>query len=247
MDVTGCTIFVAASIAWQSSRLLAAQYRRYVNRSHIVVSEDIDKLISRMERLIQRDEGNRGIKDILMPEGELQSAAWDLVVRKYVTIITGFPCMLKCNPPTETDGPLGSFCLASTLLKMDKHVTVLTDQCNEEVILACAAASNLAQHGHNFSLESFPPNDNFDHADCERWEEIKDTTDIYVAIERAGPNKEGQYLTMRGYDMSRIVAPLDRLLKQQSDDNDINAEEMHKSVRSIGIGITQCCLYGNFQ
>lgn len=48
---------------------------------------------------------------------------------------------------------------------------------------------------------------------------------MLVAIERTGPARDGTYRTMRGFDMTRFVAPLERLL---------HAREA--PLRSIGIG-----------
>lgn len=59
-----------------------------------------------IESIIQRDEGGRGIKSLCIPY-ELESSARILLSCSKVVIITGFPCMLDFDPPTETDGPLG--------------------------------------------------------------------------------------------------------------------------------------------
>ena len=75
--------------------------------------------------------------------GSLQKAAECMHESETVAIITGFPCMMDYSPPTETDGPLGALSLARTLLHLGKDVIILTDECNEEVLLACGAASGL--------------------------------------------------------------------------------------------------------
>ena len=99
--------------------------------------------VTAFESIIQRDEGNRGIKDIFLKE-ELNNAAAALLDCNDVGIITGFPCLLDFSPPTETDGPLGAIAIARSLIVLGKRVTILTDQCNEEVLLGCAAASGMS-------------------------------------------------------------------------------------------------------
>lgn len=194
-----------------------------------------DKLIAAMETIVQADEGRRGIKEILLPSGEMLTAARAMVDAKRVAIITGFPCMMKYTPPTETDGPLGALALAKCLLALGKDVVVATDECNEEVLLACAAST--AQHRQDipniqrgtFSMESFPATTEFGEADERRLQQLAASVDLVIAIERAGPCKDGTYLTMRGYDMSHLVAPLELLLMPPS-----VMEEVEERERAAG-------------
>lgn len=191
----GATLAIALSIAWLnriSGRKIDSKYRRC----------EVFQTIRDIECMIQEDVGNRGIKEILLPPGELLQAAQCLKDSKSVAIITGFPCMIDFDPPTETDGPLGAMAIARAILRMGKRVIILTDQCNEEVLLACAAGSGLAaisaeQPGGSFRLESFPPSSAMEEADLIRLEEVREEIDLVVAVERAGPNREGRYLTMR--------------------------------------------------
>ena len=105
--------------------------------------------------------------------------------------------MLDFMPPTETDGPLGAMAIARTLIRLGKEVVIATDECNEEVLLACAAGSGLAS-SPNFSLESFAGGANFDEDDLMRMRNLANRADVIVAIERAGPCADGAYRTMRG-------------------------------------------------
>eukprot|EP00981_Chlorochromonas_danica_P008373 scaffold2163_cov158-Ochromonas_danica.AAC.8 len=195
-----------------------------------------------MEALIQQDEGKRGIKQILLPPGELLSCAKFISHATHVVIITGFPCMIDFSPPTETDGPLGAIALAKTLLHLGKEVTVLTDECNEEVLLACAAGANIQHFGGRLSLQSFPAKEDMDDMDWGFLEQVSEKADLLIAIERAGPNKNGSYLTMKGKDMSEIVSPLDLLLtgmdvsEEDSDSGIVNPSPNVMQMRSIGIG-----------
>ncbi|KAJ1425206.1 hypothetical protein B484DRAFT_432144 [Ochromonadaceae sp. CCMP2298] len=194
--------------------------------------QDVRAIVGEMEALVQRDEGGRGIADLLLPPGELFNAALEASQAKSVIIITGFPCMIDHTPPTETDGPLGALAIARSLLQLGTHVTLVTDECNEEVLLACAAAAASWTEGDNtgditgdtttattattgtargvMRLESFPPH--MGQQEHSRLTSLRDSHNLVIAIERAGPAADGRYLTMRARDMTHLVAPLEMLL-----------------------------------
>lgn len=134
-----------------------------------------------IEERVQRDEGNRGLGCLLQPTAnELYNAARALLTKKSIAIITGFPCLIESTPPTETDGPLGAVAIADLLLKLGKTVHILTDECNEEPVLACVAQSGIFmsssphQKGQpsRLSLDSFPARTVFDEKDAERLSDI---------------------------------------------------------------------------
>lgn len=186
-----------------------------------VSHSQLERCIADVQNLVQLDEGNRGIAGILPcgTVGSLLKAAECMDESQSVAIITGFPCMIDYVPPTETDGPLGALSLARTLLYLGKDVVILTDECNEEVLLACGAASGLMSHhtssnNNNDStsdgadsigytnkkvlkMESFPSKNDMDEREMHRLMSIAASVDLVIAIERAGPNFEGKYLTMR--------------------------------------------------
>ena len=80
----------------------------------------IENIINKLQLHIQKDEGNRGIikcaqnshinqyKELFLATSNLLSSP-DL---KRVIILTGFPCNMEYNPPTETDGILGALAVA---------------------------------------------------------------------------------------------------------------------------------------
>jgi hypothetical protein len=198
-------------------------------------------IIGRIEERVQRDEGKRSIKELILP-GELSLAASDCLKARNIVIITGFPCLVDFTPPTETDGPLGALAIARSLLSLGNNkVSLLTDECNEDVMLAATAASGLFEkYRGRFQLESFPAFPSFEESDETRLNRIADNTDLLIAIERTGPSKEGTYLTMRAIDMSHIVAPLDDIISRRK----LKGENQHedevslsnRGFRSIGIG-----------
>jgi hypothetical protein len=193
--------------------------------------------IKQIEERVQRDEGKRGIKELILP-GELLNAANDCLNARNIVIITGFPCLVDFTPPTETDGPLGALAIARSLLSLGTNkVSLLTDECNEEVMLAATAASGLFEkYKGRFNLESFPGLPEFDESDQSRLNKIADNTDLLIAIERAGPSNEGTYLTMRAIDMSHIVAPLDDIISRRARNSPERVVFNDRCFRSIGIG-----------
>jgi D-glutamate cyclase len=214
----------------------ASFWNRVANQRHKSLSDEKVRLkINSIEKRIQMDEGKRGIHELIptfLPiDGNLshlEGAARALLASKNVIIMTGFPCLLKNNPPTETDGPLGAICIARTLLALNKNVRIITDECNEEVILSCVASSNIFSMNYvkknplALQLESFPGMSSFDSNDYKRLNTIKENVDMIIAIERAGPASDGLYKTMRGYDMTPILAPLDTLLQPTDFDDDVD-------------------------
>ena len=191
-----------------------------------------------LEQRIQRDEGNRGIKDIAL-EGELFAAASELLTSKKVAIITGFPCNMDYAPPTETDGPLGALAIARALLYLGKEVVIATDECNEEPMLASVAASGL--YCPELQLECFAGGVGFDKSESARLRALAQSVDMVVSIERAGPCANGSYMTMGGRDMSFLLAPLELLLLngedfEEAEEGGDNIVVPPKRIRSVAIG-----------
>lgn len=228
IQLQGMTIFCASIAASFVIRRLGyrVMQKKFINNSSRIICE--------IENRVQRDEGQRGIASFVL-KGELESAANAIVdpSTERVAIITGFPCLLDYNPPTETDGPPGALAIARSILAIGKSVVLVTDECNEEVLLAGAAGSQLSQlYGIKFSLESFPGQLSFGTEDDYRLHQLANSVDMVIAIERAGPCHDGSYRTMRKLDMTHLLAPLeDMILYRKTDPSASN-----KPFRSIGIG-----------
>jgi D-glutamate cyclase len=185
----------------------------------------VEDLILKLEELVQRDEGGRGIKDIML-QGQLALAAKKVIDSIAVVIITGFPCLLDYDIPTETDGPLGALAIAKSCLALGKRVAILTDDCNQQVVTAAIEAHNahMAQAKEymdtdepinadsRIEFRSFPPGPSFTDSHRHSLEEFMMNYDTVIAIERPGPSRSGQYFTMRKRDMTGIVSPLDQII-----------------------------------
>mmetsp|Transcript_22919 Transcript_22919/g.55476 ORF Transcript_22919/g.55476 Transcript_22919/m.55476 type:complete len:293 (+) Transcript_22919:34-912(+) len=158
-----------------------------------------------LEERIQRDEGGRGIKPLIIP-GELELASKAVLGAEVVVILTGFPCLLDRECPTETDGPSGAIAVALAVVRSGKKAVIAVDECNAKVLQA-----GLSQCKEEITLEVFPPASAWDDAQQKRLAELGGRAGCVVALERAGPGKDGKYYTMRARDMTSLLAPLDRL------------------------------------
>lgn len=184
----------------------------------------VDDIVLKLEEIVQMDEGGRGIKDIILP-GQLTLAAKKVIESSAVAIITGFPCLLDYDVPTETDGPLGALSIAKSCLALGKQVAILTDECNEKVVAAAVNAYNMhllrskesymgesSTEDGTIIFRSYPPGPRFTPSDKRILDEFIENYDTIIAIERPGPSQSGKYLTMRKRDMSAIVSPLDQII-----------------------------------
>lgn len=110
-----------------ASAFISMSIRRYKSTKRLLNDAQIAVAIAKIEAVVQRDEGKRGIGPLCL-SGELKSAADRIINARRVVIITGFPCLLDYSPPTETDGPLGALAIARACLAVGKRVIIATDQ-----------------------------------------------------------------------------------------------------------------------
>ena len=92
---------------------------------------------SQIQAIIGTDAGGRGMKSLIV-QGDLELAGTTLGTLKspsHVIVLSGFPCCVNESPPTETDGPPGTFAIARAAAALGHRVTVITDDCNAGEIL----------------------------------------------------------------------------------------------------------------
>ena len=85
-----------------------------------------------IQAIIGSDAGDRGMKSLIVP-GDLELAGKTLGTlksRSHVIVLSGFPCCVNYSPPTETDGPPGTFAIARAAAALGHEVIVITDDCN---------------------------------------------------------------------------------------------------------------------
>ena len=103
----------------------------------IMTTTATSNIYNEIQAIIGTDAGGRGMKSLIVP-GDLESAGKTLGTLKpasHVIVLSGFPCCVSESPPTETDGPPGTFSIARTAAALGHDVTVITDDCNEGKIL----------------------------------------------------------------------------------------------------------------
>lgn len=132
-----------------------------------------------------------------------------------VVVLSGFPCCVDEDPPTETDGPPGACAIAQAALALmdgskssSSSVVLATDECNKKVFEA--ASKHLKErYPSNFSVEAFPPG-----LSCSSLEKLAERCTLLVACERAGPASDGNCYTMRALNMTErnLIAPLHDLV-----------------------------------
>lgn len=180
-------------------------------------------ILQSLQHIIGKDAANRGMKNLIVPLDLSQAChllAESLRHQSHVLILSGFPCCVKENPPTETDGPPGACAIARAAMAMNHTVTIVTDECNEKVF--SAAVNHLLDRYSNhidcgkqsppwFSLQTFPVDMTAE--DRQRMERLSQQADLIIACERAGPAKDGVCYTMRGIAMTTLVAPLHEIIK----------------------------------
>lgn len=166
------------------------------------------QLAQQMERIMQQDPGNRGLK-FWAHRGDLWSTAHSLAEASCAVIATGF--YITGTNTIETDGPPGALILAQALHKLGINVQLLVDSFSHNILSAGLAALNanipLIDYA-NVSLQSMAEVTHF------------------VAIERPGLSSDGNCYNHRGENISPYVAPLDRLFTAAA----------NSGITTIGIG-----------
>jgi D-glutamate cyclase len=171
--------------------------------------------IQKLQDIVGTDAGNRGMKALIV-QGDLYEASKRLAAAgTTVVLLSGFPCGVQHNPPTETDGPPGTLALARAAMALGwKRVVVVTDDCNREVFAAAMDDPTFA----DVQLEVFAcaaTASSISKDERERMKRLQDECELLIACERAGPSKDGHCYTMRATDMTAmgLIAPLDVLVR----------------------------------
>jgi hypothetical protein len=152
--------------------------------------------IMKIEKLIQKDIGNRGISKFLT--NDLYNSCEEILKSNSIAIITGFAV-----PPdflTETDGPLGCLCMIETLLQLKKNIILITDDKNEEILNESLKIMNIDIPLIIFPSPKFYNKEKFNNQSYEDYNNDLTTKifekyelDHIISIERLGPNKNGSY------------------------------------------------------
>ena len=179
---------------------------------------DSDKLLcSKLESLIFKDLGNRGISSCFIPECLYNSAISiinsDKIKPSY--ILTGFCCM---NGTCETDGPLGSVVLCSILKYMKYNTILLTDEYSNKVL------SSIRDNNKILIVNDIYQDNN----KTLKKEFLEENISFIISCERpALSEKNNMYCTMRAKNISNVTGNLDLLFPVNNN---------KKKYLTIGIG-----------
>ena len=174
--------------------------------------------VALLQDIIGADAGGRGMKNLIV-QGDLYKASrllGRLAPASTAVILSGFPCCVQHDPPTETDGPPGTMAIARAAAALGHRAVVVVDDCNRQVFQACLDDLALPVGlRHKPELQSYPATP-FTDDDESRFQKLAADCDLLIACERAGPSKDGLCYTMRGIDMNAagLIAPLHRLVTE---------------------------------
>ncbi len=129
---------------------------------------NIKEKITEIENIIFTDPGNRGISS-LYQKNSLQISSEKILKTqkdKKSYILTGFCCL---KPSCETDGPLGSSLLNSTLNNLGFNTFLLTDSYSEKVVKASSKNNKIIiENSYEKFIEKNPENEISFIISCER-------------------------------------------------------------------------------
>ena len=173
---------------------------------------NISEKITKIESIIFTDPGNRGISSLYQPNSLQKSSEMILKTpkEKQSFILTGFCCLF---PSSETDGPLGSSILNSTLNNLGFNNFLLTDSYSENVVKASSINGKIViENSHEEFLDKHDEND----------------IAFIISCERPGRSlKTKDYRTMKAKNISNQNSNLDLLFP---------GENGKKNYLTIGIG-----------
>ena len=202
-----------------------------------IISKRSKNIIKEIYKLVSRDEGKRNIGRLVRHcENELELASGALYETSSssegrILILSGFPCHVDADVPQESDGPLGALCIARALSVMGQKVEVITDESCVSVFDSCLEASvenadseTSREAMKSVEIRSFDVNTNWNCRDLVD-KELSDVNAV-VAIERAGANARGEYMTSRKLTMNHLVTKIDNLF----------AEAFERNILTVSIG-----------
>ena len=179
-----------------------------------LISTNAKSHISKIETAIREDLGNRGVDKIHVPNDLLLSALSVSQNAKSVAIVTGFPCLVDCDPMEENDGITGSINIAKAVQALEKPVTFIVDQRSHDLfkkILCWCHENGILKH--EVSVTSISQTAGHDGVKELLFAEITSLPRFshLISIERPGRNSKDIYCTMKGKDITLHCDPIDQL------------------------------------
>uniref|UniRef100_A0A3Q4BRV4 D-glutamate cyclase-like C-terminal domain-containing protein n=1 Tax=Mola mola TaxID=94237 RepID=A0A3Q4BRV4_MOLML len=174
-----------------------------------LASQGVVEKIRQLEKIIQEDPGERGIRALFVQDELLLSVPLDN------GSISVHCCLcFPFSPPEETDGPPGAFAMATILLSLGKQVTMVMDKralgMNKDIIAEAVQKGVLKTEIQLVTFESSDPNSALRFL-CHDGDPNKPRYDHLVAIERSGRAEDGNHYNMKGVNIKHLVDPIDDL------------------------------------
>lgn len=221
------------------------------NNDNDDLTEDVKSGICQIESIIGQDDGGRGMKSLIVP-GDLKNGAMCLCRLKpgsTVLVLSGFPCCVTHEIPTETDGPPGAVAIARSAVALGHRVVMVTDDCNKSVFAAACRDHLWNQSNELFSLVTFPAKEKMTAVDHERMNQLAMECHLIIACERAGPAQDGNCYTMRGISMTSrgLIAPLDTIVRLARNKNKTPFVAIGDGGNEMGMGKVLDAIHSNPQ
>ena len=192
-----------------------------------VTSSKVLTQMTKIERIILEDLGNRGITEIL-EEGDIAKAAIALSHAQSIAVVTGFPCNSPHKELEETDGLPGALAIAQALQAMGKTaVIVMEERCRE---LVESSVSKLVSWGALCSAIRFVSCSQLLEAECSK------QFDCLLAIERSGRAADGTYRTSNARDISSLLDHVDDVFVRALDDPSVTTVAIGDGGNELGMG-----------
>lgn len=183
-----------------------------------VVSKSVKDKICCLEQLLLYDIGERGVENLSV-EGDLLKSLLVLYKASSVGITFGFPVFGDKPIAEETDGMPGAIAIAKTLCALGKHVSLIVDKRNEvmlkKIIQQCLGLKILKRDIPVLVYDrQVDRKEAAKHFLYPNGSEMSARFDHLVSIERTGPNRNGQYCSMKGLSLKDdLIAPVEDLFK----------------------------------
>ena len=162
-----------------------------------------ERFFHQLEEIIRKNLNQRGMEHVRLM-GQMEKAAAELFNGSRIFIVTGF--VIRQAMAGETDGPIGAVALASALEQLGKETVLITDRYSSSLLHQALKVKGMKtpveiiRHGEELDmskqiLKKYRPSH-------------------IVAIERPGRAADGKCYSMRGEDLSDLVANTDILFEQ---------------------------------
>ena len=177
-----------------------------------VLSSEVLKKLTRLESLILKDPGKRGVSDLFI-KGDFTKAVLGLSHSKMIAITTGFPVFFDELQKEETDGLPGALAMLQALTANGSTVHLICDDRTAVLTKGCLK--------HYCAIGAVTP-EQFALTRVLGYSEVKgifkpSLYDCFVAIERSGIAADGRHYTMKGVDVSSHCDPIDDIYQASKD------------------------------